>query len=105
MITVKELEKELLDVTGNIQLIIQKEMDYCYSYKTNVVSGVLAAINVKTDNANEDVAIIEFTFENGNVITEDLYLEDLEINKDEYISEGIISFKCDEDSKEIYIQE
>ena len=104
MITIKELEEELLNVTGNIQLIVQKEMDYCFRDKTNVVSGVIAKIDVN-EVENTDVAIVEFTFENGNIITEDLQLEDLEINKDEYLSEGIISMICYENSKEIIIQE
>ena len=104
MITIKELEEELLNVTGNIQLIVQKEMDYCFLDKTNVVSGVIAKIDVN-EVENTDIAVVEFTFENGNIITEDLHLEDLEINKDEYLSEGIISITCYENSKEIIIQE
>ena len=104
MITIKELEEELLNVTGNIQLIVQKEMDYCFLDKTNVVSGVIAKIDVN-EVENTDVAVVEFTFENGNIITEDLQLEDLEINKDEYLSEDIISIICYGNSKEIIIQE
>ena len=104
MTTIKELEEELLNVTGNIQLIVQKEMDYCFRDKTNVVSGVIAKIDVN-EVENTDIAVVEFTFENGNIITEDLHLEDLEINKDEYLSEGIISIITYGNSKEIIIQE
>ena len=79
-------------------------MDYCFRDKTDVVSGVIAKIDVN-EVENTNVAIVEFTFENGNIITEDLQLEDLEINKDEYLSEGILSLRCYENSKEIIIQE
>lgn len=105
MVKIKDLEDVLYNVTGDIQLIITEHMSLASYERTNVISGVIAKIDLIPNEEDDNIAIIEFTFENGTVIYEDLNMLNLEINKDLYLSDGIISLVDYNIKKEIHIQE
>lgn len=104
MVKKNDLENLLMEMTGNIQIIVNKNYDYISVKKTNVVTGELVCISLNYDDEH-NIVMIEFTFDDGNIICEDFNLNSLEINKDDYVSEGIISLIDNSSEKEIHIQE